>query len=305
MSSWPGAWALTGAVTALVGADASRYPSGTSLLVTGRHSRALIDPSLDVLHAGGPPVEVDHVVLSHVHEDHIAGLSTVPTAEVWVHPADRVGLDSLDGLMEMYGMPAGPHQDHWRGEVANRFGYVSRPDAHDFVEGETLDLGDVTVSLMHLPGHTRGHSAVVITENGHPRVAYVGDIDLSSFGPYYGDAWSSLEDFDASLDRVTSLEADWYATFHHKGMIEGCDAFVSEVARYREVITRRHDRILDAVGEPRTLESLIAQRFIYRPGVELSFVDSVERRSISMHLERLIAESVVEVLDDGSFVAVR
>ena len=36
---------------------------------------------------------------------------------------------------------------------------------------------------------------------------YLGDIDLSSFGPYYGDAWSDLEDFERSLALVRAIEA--------------------------------------------------------------------------------------------------
>lgn len=303
MNHWPGAWALTDAVTALVGADASRYPSGTSLLVAGSRARVLVDPSLDVLRAGGPPVEVDHVVLSHVHEDHIAGLSTVPQAEVWVHPEDRQGLESLDGLMDMYGMAPGPHRDHWRDTVTGEFGYTSRPDAQAFTEGDVLDLGGVTISMVHLPGHTRGHCAVIITEDHGPCVAYVGDIDLSSFGPYYGDAWSSLADFELSLDRVATLEAQWYATFHHKGMVQGLESFAAEIARYREVIDRRDLRLREAITEPRDLDSLVAERFVYRPGVELDFVDSVERRTISQHLDRLVARGEAEYRADGRVVA--
>jgi hypothetical protein len=52
-------------------------------------------------------------------------------------------------------------------------------------------------------------------------VLYFGDVDLSSFGPYYGDAWSSLEDFERTLAMVEGIEARWYATFHHVGVLDG------------------------------------------------------------------------------------
>ena len=51
------------------------------------------------------------------------------------------------------------------------------------------------VCAHHLPGHTAGHCALVVESEG---VAFIGDIDLSGFGPYYGDATSSLADFRAS-----------------------------------------------------------------------------------------------------------
>ena len=37
---------------------------------------------------------------------------------------------------------------------------------------------------------------------------FLSDIDLTGFGPYYGDVWSDLEDFEASLRRVREEDAD-------------------------------------------------------------------------------------------------
>lgn len=48
------------------------------------------------------------------------------------------------------------------------------------------------------------HSAFFVEPDD---LLYLGEIDLSSFGPYYGDAWSDLEDFERTLDRVRELEA--------------------------------------------------------------------------------------------------
>ena len=39
-------------------------------------------------------------------------------------------------------------------------------------------------------------------------VFFLSDIDLTGFGPYYGDVWSDLEDFEASLAKVRDEEAD-------------------------------------------------------------------------------------------------
>jgi glyoxylase-like metal-dependent hydrolase (beta-lactamase superfamily II) len=52
---------------------------------------------------------------------------------------------------------------------------------------------------MHLPGHTAGHCALLVEPQG---VAFIGDIDLSGFGPYYGDATSSLAAFRRTLQAV-------------------------------------------------------------------------------------------------------
>lgn len=298
MIDWPAARVLTNHVTVLTGSRNGKYPSGNSVLVQGAESTAIIDPSTDIATAGGPPVEVDHVVLSHVHEDHIAGLSTMPDATVWAHADDLIGLSGLDGLMSMYGMPPGPAADTWARMLVEDFHVVARPDAQPLMPGERLDLGGVTLALVHLPGHTRGHCAVVIESGTEPTVAFVGDIDLSSFGPYYGDAWSDLQQFIASIERARELEAHWYVTFHHKGVVEGSDVFRSELDRFAAVIDDRDRRLLAFLDRPRTLDEIVAHRFIYRPGVDLPFVDSVERRSMAMHLDRLVRIGAVSV--DGN-----
>ncbi len=299
MSDWPGAHHLTPRVMVLPGKDASRYPHGTSLVVVGNDATAIIDPSLRVYQAGGAPVPVDHVVLSHVHEDHIAGLARFAEATVWAPADDMIGLRDIDGLMELYGMGDGPLGQVWRRTVETQFHYTARPDARALAYDQTLDLGGVTLRLEHLPGHTRGHSAVVVEAPGDDAVAYVGDIDLSSFGPYYGDAWSDLEEFVTSLQRARALVARWYVTFHHKGIVEGHDAFVAEVDRFAAVIDDRERRLLEFLAQPRTLDEIAAHRFIYRPGVDLPFVDNVERRSMGMHLARLEAAGRVSRRSDS------
>ena len=298
MTRWPGAHHLTPQVLVLPGRDASRYPSGTSLLVTGADATAIIDPSLTVFEHEGAPVPVDHVVLSHVHEDHIAGLARFPTATVWAPPDDLLGLCHLEGLLEMYGMDDAAAQ-RWRQSLVDDFHYVARPDARPLGHGHSIDLGGVSLRMEHLPGHTRGHSAVIIEAPDADTVAYVGDIDLSSFGPYYGDAWSDLEQFEQSLHRVKHLAARWYVTFHHKGIVEGHEAFAAEVDRFAAVIEQRDRRLLAYLVEPRTLDDIVQHRFIYRPGVDLPFVDSVERRSMSMHLQRLEAAGRVSRRSDS------
>ena len=45
--------------------------------------------------------QVDHALLSHCHEDHLAGLFLFPDAACHVHEADRIGLQSLDGMLAM------------------------------------------------------------------------------------------------------------------------------------------------------------------------------------------------------------
>ncbi len=282
---------LTDAVSVLVGDDHGAYPSGNSVLVRGAGETVVIDPSVTVVRRGGVPAPVDAVINSHSHEDHIAGNGLFATARLHVHEADRSGVASLEGLMDVYGMQ-GPIREAWARTVVEEFHFAPRPDAQGFTDGHVFDLGGVTVEAVHLPGHTRGHSGFRISGG----VFFLSDIDLTGFGPYYGDAWSDLEDFEASLKKVRDEDADWYVTFHHKGVIEGRETFVAMVDAFAAVIGRRHEAMLAFLAEPRTLDDLVQHRFVYRPHVQHVFADAVERRSAELHLQRMLArDEAVEV----------
>jgi len=124
-------------------------------------------------------------------------------------------------------------------------------------------------------------------------VFFLSDIDLTGFGPYYGDAWSDLEDFEASLVKVRDEDAEHYVTFHHKGIIHGREAFLHLLDGFHAVIGRRHAAMLGFLAEPRSVEELAERRFVYRPHVDLPFVASVERRTADLHLQRMLARGEV------------
>ena len=287
----PHAHAIDRHVTVLFGAESGKYPDGNSVLVKGSNGSVLIDPALSTRHAFGD-IAVDHVLLTHAHEDHVAGVSAVRCNRVGVHRADVEALRSVDGLMRLYGVP----ESGWPAMtemVQDRFHFEAWPDAEGLDDGHRVDLGDVSVTLVHAPGHTAGHSVYVV-DSADRRVVITGDIDLSSFGPYYGDAVSSLDDFERTLHQVRGIEAGHYVTFHHKGVVVGHDAFGDAVDAYLAVIERRHAHLLQLLLQRRTLDELVADGIVYRPGTRPAvFGESVERYSIGRHLDRALADSSV------------
>jgi glyoxylase-like metal-dependent hydrolase (beta-lactamase superfamily II) len=285
-------------VMLLGGVRNGKYPHGNSLLVEGSEESLIIDPSLSLVGRDLLP-RIDRVINSHCHEDHIAGNHLFPGTPWHVHDLDRLGFESIDGMMEIYGYD-GAAADYFREALLGKFHYAPRPDAVSFADGDSFDLGDVTVRVVHAPGHTRGHCGFAIEPDW---VFYLGDIDLTSFGPYYGDAWSSLLDFERTLAEVRRIDARHYATFHHIGVIEGREAFRERIDRFAAVIATRESRLVEYLAVPRTLEEIVAHRFVYRPGDPVAYADPIERRSMSQHLERLVGEGRVREVEAGRFVA--
>lgn len=289
-----------GRVIALLGSSNGKYPSGNSVLVSGSEESILIDPSITVAERGGVPARVDRMLVSHAHEDHLAGCATFPHAALHSHHDDLLGLHSINGILDVYGFDD-PVRSEWGKTLIRDFHYVDRPDATGYGDGHRFDLGGaMRVEVVHLPGHTRGHCGFLIEPDG---VLFVADVDLTSFGPYYGDHWSDLEDFERSIDRVATIDAKHYVTFHHKGVVSTRSEFLQQLAAFRAVINDREARFLTFLSETHSMEEAVQHRFIYRQGVALPFADHVERRSMSLHLARLLRTGQVIEVDPGRYRA--
>ena len=292
-----------GPVRVLFGHQGGRYPDANSLLVCGSQERVIVDPALGLLSRPGPPPEVDRVLNSHCHEDHISGNHLFAGVPWHLHRLDQPGICSLDAMMAIYGLPEAIERP-FRELIREQFYFTPRPDALCFEDGDVFDLGGTRLQVIHSPGHTRGHCCFLIEWQGAAdRLLYLGDIDLTGFGPYYGDAWSDLEDFELSLERLSEIDARRYVTAHHVGLLEGREAFRERLQRFGARIRERDERLLEYLSQPRSLEEIVDHRFVYRPKDRVLVIDAVEQRSMAQHVHRLLQRGRIEETEPGRYRA--
>ena len=288
-----------GPVRVYLGDKSGKYPDGNQVIVQGADACVAFDTPLSSRYVGPDLDGVDMVILGHVHEDHMVALGRLPQAPVQVHEADLAAAQSWDGLARHYGYEPGVLAAV-REMIVRDFDYAPRPDAIGYRDGAVWDLGGgVRVRAHHLPGHTAGHCALVVEGEG---VAFIGDIDLTGFGPYYGDATSSLADFQRSLGRVKEIDARVWVTSHHRGVLTDRADFLNALAQFAGKVEARSDKLLGYLRErPHTLDDLVARRLLYPPGFELPYVESAERRSIGQHLAELQERGAVRLEGDGHY----
>jgi glyoxylase-like metal-dependent hydrolase (beta-lactamase superfamily II) len=288
-----------GRVSVFFGEKRGKYPDGNQVLIRGTDTRAAFDTPIVSNYIGAEFDATELVVMGHVHEDHMAGLHRLPDAEVYVPEADLPAARSWEGMVNHFGMTSEERIAQALESFQRDFFYAPRPDARSYQDGMVWDLGQAKVRAVHMPGHTAGHSVLLVEPEG---VAFIGDIDLTGFGPYYGDACSSLGDFRRSLAQLADLPAKIWVTSHHRGVYTDREHFLNDLAAFAAKIDDREQRLLALLGaSPRTLRQLVEQRLLYPPGFTAAWVTDAETRTISRHLTELLADGRVALDESGIY----
>lgn len=289
-----------GPATVYFGEKNGKYPDGNQVVVNGRDTTVILDTPLVSHHLLPQLSDADLIVLGHVHEDHTVGLGLLSHIPLMAPEQDLYAVQSLKGMLDHYGYS--PDTTCLMQKiVTDQFHFVPRPDAQAYHNGAVWELGGCRIRALHTPGHTRGHSALFIEPHD---IIFIGDIDLSSFGPYYGDGCSNLRDFIQTLDYLKTLTAQTWITFHHKGVITQGDQFQALLTAYRDKIDQREAAIVTELrNKPMTLDEMVVHRFLYPPSYYEVFVEDAERITITQHLEKLLDESQIRYADGTYWAA--
>jgi glyoxylase-like metal-dependent hydrolase (beta-lactamase superfamily II) len=287
-----------GPVTVYLGAKSGKYPDGNQVVVCGKDTTIAFDTPLVSLKLAEVLRKADLVVLGHAHEDHLVGLHLVPDVPVQAPLADLRAVQSEAGLAAHYGYRAQTLATVLP-QMVKDFHYVPRPDATGYPDGTVWQLGGgVSVRAIHMPGHTSGHTVLLVEPAG---IAFMGDIDLTGFGPYYGDATSNLAQFRRSMIAVEHLPAKVWITSHHKAVISDRSQFLTLLQAFRNKVDDRDEAIVASLGaQAKTLDEIAQRRFVYPQDYPAAFVPDVERHCLVQHLEALVSSGRLQ-LNDGRY----
>ena len=274
-----------------------RYPLCHSLFVKDNTS-LVIDPACreETMRelTAGPGVDI--VLNTHYHEDHRTFNYHFDGASLHVHELDAHGYGSIEDFMSGFSVVNSPAlMGLWREFLVDNCRY--RPYSVDstFTDGFGINLGHTSLQAVHTPGNSAGHCCFFFPREG---VLYLGDIDLTSFGPWYASDNADIDDFLSSIERIRELRPRAVVTSHGDGLItEGID---ERLEAYADIIRRRDTTILDSLAQPLSLDEILALEIIYRkdqkaPGALFYWDD---RMMIEMHLQRLVSSGRLKKLDN-------
>ena len=180
---------------------------------------------------------VKRIIMTHTHLDHIGCLAEIQKqllwAELWMHQLEADLLEQGDERA-VYGM------DTFR--VVSQLQFGLKPGAFKFQVnrklqgGETLDLGDTTWEVIHIPGHSMGgiglyHRPMKILIPGD--VIYA-DYAIGRFDLYGADAY----ELKKSLMRLAELEVDILLPGHNRTVTGLPKGYILKTAKQWEPYLR-------------------------------------------------------------------
>ncbi|MDZ7800263.1 MAG: MBL fold metallo-hydrolase [Trueperaceae bacterium] len=240
------------------------YRTTDLYLVVGADQGVLVDPGfrdpedaaqIETLMGRAGVRDLKAVVLTHTHQDHVAGLPAlferIGPRPVYVGAAEAAHVPNADTVVPLAGE-------------------------------RSLMVGGRVVRAVPTPGHAPGHLAFHLDDvNG----VLCGDLLTAQ-----GASWVGLPDGDvaaylSSLDRVRALRPAWLAPAH--GTDPGPPEAALERARAHRIARERD--VLEALDRPRMLNDLVDVVYPRLPKSSTPLL----RASVLAHLVKLMRETRV------------
>ncbi|TXT67521.1 MAG: Hydroxyacylglutathione hydrolase [Promethearchaeota archaeon] len=240
-----------------------------------------------------------NLCFSHWHDDHIRDCKNFVHLPFYCHPEARPIIEDIDKLLDLYNIRNSPAEKPFKlflSQIIDAYG-VKIAGTFEHNEVITIDNG-LEVHILYTPGHSKGHCIFHIPEL---KFAFIGDIDLSKFGPWYGGIDSDIIKFMVSIDTISKLNLETVVT-GHRGLVKGKDVIQQELEKYKAIFKRRERMIMDLLSpeEPRNPKDLLEKNIIYKRYEFLKpFLLAMEQTMIQKHFDKLIAEHKIAQEDEG------
>lgn len=165
--------------------------------------------------------------LTHLHADHTGLVSVLadPNARVYCSELDAMLIklfklpskwNEMERMMNKYGFPAEKNIVMAKINPAKNYAPVKEIRFTCVSDGNTLVVGDYSLTCIYTPGHSPGHMCLYDREN---KILFSGDHVLGDITPNitkWVDVKDSLGQYLTSLNRLVDLDAELILPGHRR-----------------------------------------------------------------------------------------
>jgi glyoxylase-like metal-dependent hydrolase (beta-lactamase superfamily II) len=235
--------------------------------------------------------DIGYVINSHTHPDHSAGNWVFKDRPIHV---PEEGFDTGGDVVALSERLVSKELALvWQEFVKKSIGFKNCRPTRSYNRRTVFNFGHITFEPIYTPGHTRDHYCFYEEKE---RILFSFDYDLTSF-PWYGNAESSLPEFERSLQKLKALFPKVVVSSHRGIIAENIDA---EFDKFQRRIDERDGKILSLLESEKTIDQLVKCAPIYGgfPYAE-SLLHYWEDQMIRKHVERLEIDGKIKRL--GNF----
>lgn len=288
------------------GDKAGRFPFSNSIFVNDK-TKTIIDSGAGKNKLKALSKEIDLVVNSHFHLDHIIYNYLFEKAEIIIHEKDVEALKSLKNYATKYGgeLVFGiDWVDNWVSKITsheNKYleqGFVYDPQffksvgriTNTFSTDEVVSFGKTKLEVIHSPGHSEGHCCFFFPSQG---LCFATDYNIGSdFGPWYGGADSDIDLLLLSAKKLIEIDAKYYINSHDPKIYTKRE-FKRGLSGFLDKISGREEKIQILLEKGYSYDDLCSEGIFYKKKyLVLDWVKAWEVAMLIKHLKRLNSENV-------------
>ncbi len=270
----------------IIGKNKGTFPYSNSLLIVDEEivliDSGIGDEQLEVLKG-----EVDILINSHYHIDHILG--NYLFENLWIVEEEADVTSSFENYKRFAGILDTSIEESWLSWFHQYFEFHASSPTRTFKPNEIFKFGSTKWQAVHTPGHSTGHCAFYEPKK---KIMFSSDIDLTPFGPWYGNPTANLPDFIDSIKLLSDFEIDVICSSHSYPQE---DNITDALDDYLDIIFARNEQILGLLEKERTIDDLESQDIIYNKSHKRYKAFAwFEKNMLKKHIDLLIAMGKVE-----------